>query len=309
MMKFTSMLVLLFVLSFCLDAVCGSTWVDGGKTDPIEVGTPAWNSAVEDAANVSVVGSDWRGGLALTRVDSNTVTIAPGSGWCVDNWFELTSNYTHSVTSSLDLGLDVTANLNFYIDESASTFPTNLVFYDSIDFVPTNSLVGQRLRGLDRRIAAAPVVGLGSGAGMLVKSFTQISVGPWVHTYIEPRDLQKAGTLADNLNPDSTWQEPNLKNLDKLAPKGTFLASVSLVNQASSGGPVVMAAGPYLVSQIVDTDSLTGDIYFYREVYGVTFYVAGLVTVDPEDPRIVVLGLDANNSSFDAYVSSWRARL
>lgn len=157
-------------------------------------------------------------------------SIGFGEGYVGTNFFSLQSTLTHGPANFAQCSAyDV---LYIYIDDSLTTYPTNIVLLDQTNIPTRNTVYDQFMFGDDRCIAALYVT------NSTLQPFTLLNGGYVMATNIP---------LATSMNPDGTWQTPDTLLSETILPANVKRAKFA-VSAADSGAECIVAIATYEAS-------------------------------------------------------------
>lgn len=109
-----------YISAFCVAATIAFA---GGRTDSLEIRNGA-------DGNVQVTALSYISGAWSEYTSSSQITFRVGEGYCSDGtYWQITNGITQTLTNRGDVA--TRAAVYWYMDHDASTFPNDLVFYDS----------------------------------------------------------------------------------------------------------------------------------------------------------------------------------
>lgn len=231
-------------------------------------------------------------------VDTNTVVITNGDGYCYDTYFAV----TNPAGISVDVSTWATTNWNgaagwgcqyIYCDYDGSTFPngpvlyaaTNLPVYDTVRNGWYNSATPQ-----DRKICGL----LQSNTATMLYKFVQVADTLAIEPYIQ---------FASTMTPTANWLVPDDHETDKLTPVGATHVHVRITGQDIgdswySGGLAAEAAT--LLTHVPHQGELVNG-----SLSGGAGGAYGWITLGPSR-KIRIGGVNGDDAALNGYFYRWR---
>jgi hypothetical protein len=212
-----------------------SNWIQHATSDGKTYGSKngAWAEVVASGGGSATQAVGYIAGCWPQFVDTDTVIITNGDGYCYDAYF--------AVTNPAGISVDVTTWSTttwgyqyYYLDYSASTFPHVLTVYAATN-LPVYDTVrnGWYAYGTpqDRLLGAA----MQTNATAALLPFATRPDGKIMWLFDETTTLGGVGIILLNLgNPSGVWQSPTTASSTYL-PVGTTLASFMIYNSDAAG--------------------------------------------------------------------------
>jgi len=197
----------ILMIGFCVLFSCSVYGIDIGISPQGDVKTLGketnkWQRIDVETSSLSPLG--YAKGDAPYYLTTTSVAFSNGS-FFANGKYAVVTNQVYTFTS-----LAAAQDFHYvYNDFSASTYPSNLVFYD-VTTEPTQR-VDQgggwyNSTSINDRVWAALLSTNGA-----VELYQFATAGEYI-------GLTQPINFALNINPDNTWQEPNVDNLDNLTP-------------------------------------------------------------------------------------------
>jgi len=195
-------------------------------------------------------------GLLPTYVDADTVTFGTGDGFCGNSRFVVTS----SISVDWTFGEGVTGFAYAYIDYDASTFPNDIVIIGSTDEPSKNTTYNQWMLGDDRCVGAFYVIDSN------IQGFVSQPIGSTIEIHLTKRHF-----LSSEMNPDGTWQTPNLHDGSTMFPVNATHALMGIYNRDVNTAVYVMCTTAEMAAMggsAFDNQQIMAYDYYYAFVLG-----------------------------------------
>ena len=201
----------------------GTNLTINGTTFNLDAAAQASDDLADTAAQPADLAAGYIKGSYPVYVDSDSVAITNGDGYCNQSYFIITNDIAHDMTS-LAAGLDFSY---IYIDDDASTYPSGIVIIDSTTEPTNRYALSGWYNGDDRCIGAilSPSTGASNEVFQVDKTGTR-------YTLIPPAPSTYG--LASSMNPNGTWQTPDDAEGDAFSPVNAVAAFVEMEGKDTS---------------------------------------------------------------------------
>jgi hypothetical protein len=226
-------------------------------------------------------------------VDYNADTVVdvePGSLMCNGSPFRSTQTVEHTMTS-----LDTLHHFSYiYMDYSASTSPTNMVFIDNTNGPAYDDELDGWYQGNDRVIGVV----LATNGASKVHHFASMPNGDYISTAAEPEQI------ASDMDPVHTWQTPDDFESSRYIPWNASHALILMQNK-DAGGVAELSMDTVERIASLNPNPLHGNLAAYTASSWAFVSLSAWVSLGPSR-NIRFVGADDDDNLVNGYIMGWR---